>query len=295
MATRAGMAAATSATATTATTGAATLIVADRIAISFGRLAHIARFVRIARAFRPAGDLIGRTMKATDHLAKRLDLALVGGFLALGFLDEFEQLVHRLRGLAQGAERRFNLLKRLANAGRFGWLSRRWRPRFRRHIAVRAMLRWRMALARRAGGRLVSRLFEGFRRRLGRCHFLGSWREERLVIGAALLAGIGVRHFRTRLGRRFDCWIGRQFAGVFGSRLRGGFGRGRVRLVARAGSARASTPAAAAATAARAGGGRSGSRIGWRCWIRHVVQRATACPVAGVKCKQNSANCRLAF
>ena len=34
----------------------------------------------------------------------RIDFALVGGFLPLGFLDQFEQLVHRLRRVAQGAE-----------------------------------------------------------------------------------------------------------------------------------------------------------------------------------------------
>ena len=276
MAMRAGRAAPPFAAASAAMTAATTPGVAGRFAIGIGRLAHIpwlAGFARLARAVRPARDLIGRPVNAPDHLAERLDLTLVSGFLALGFLDQFEQLVHRLRGIAQSAERRFDLLERLADAGGRGGLGRRWR-RLRTRFALGAMLRWRSALARRTSVRLVSRHLEGFRRRFSCSHFLGSGREERFVFGATLLAGIGIAQFRASLGGRFGGGgIGHQFIGVFGSRFRGRSCGGRKGLVARAGPARASASAAAAATAAGAGRGRSGSRIGWRCWIRHVVQR----------------------
>ena len=104
---RAGVAAPSTAAASTATTAATTPAFARRIAIGFGRLAHFARLARIAgfpwlaRTLGPAGDLVGRPVESPDHLAERLDLALVGGLLALGLLDQFEKFVHRLRGRAR--------------------------------------------------------------------------------------------------------------------------------------------------------------------------------------------------
>ena len=77
-----------------------------------------AGFAGLARAVLPALDLIGWPVKAPNHLAQRLDLAFIGGFLALGFLDELEQFVHRLRRVAQGAEGRFDFLECFADGGR---------------------------------------------------------------------------------------------------------------------------------------------------------------------------------
>jgi hypothetical protein len=217
--------------------------------------------------------LIGRPVEAPDHLAKRLDLALVSGFLALGFLDQFEQFVHRLRCIAQSAERRFDFIECLADAGGFGGLGG-WRWRLRTGFALTARWRRRAPLAKRTLEWLVSRLLEGFGGRFGGSHFLRGGREERLVFGATLLAGLRCGKFRASFGRGFGVGdIGRQFIGVFGSRFRRRPCGGRSSLVARGGSARAPASTAAAATAARAGRGGSGSRIGWRCWIWHVVQR----------------------
>lgn len=209
MAMRAGMAAPSTAAPSAPAPAATTPAITGRVAISLGWLARITwlvrvtGFARLARAIRPAGDLVGRPVKAPDRLAKRLDFALVRGFLALGFLNEFEQFVHRFRGVAQGAERRLDFLQRLANAGRFSRLGRRWR-RLRQRLAVPAVLGWRMALARRAGGRLHFCLLESFRRRFGRSHFFGSRREKRLVIGASFLAGIGFGDFRASFGGDFN-------------------------------------------------------------------------------------------
>ena len=87
-------------------------------------------------------------MKAPNRLSERLDLTLVGGFLALGFLNQFEQLVHRFRGVAQGAESRFDFFECLADAGWRGRLGgrRRW---LRLLGAMATRLRWPAPFASR--------------------------------------------------------------------------------------------------------------------------------------------------
>lgn len=251
---RVSAASAAAAPAASAATASPPTAVAGRITISLGRFARLTRFMRVpgiarlARALRPAGDLIRRPVKAADHLAKRLDLALVGGFLALGFLDEFEQFVHRLRRVAQSAERLFHFLERLADAGWRRGLGWRWR-RLRTRFAVAVRRRRRAPLARWTTVGLGCGFLESFRGRFSRGHFLRSGSEERLVFGAAHFGG---GDFSASPGGRFGGDIGRVSFSCFGSRLRAGFCGGRMSLFARAGAAYAHASAATAATATRA-------------------------------------------
>ena len=120
---RASVATATTTAAATTTTAAMTSATAGGLAIGFrrlrfARLVCVAGFARLSRTFLPALDLFEWPVKAPNHLAQRLDLAFVGGFLALGFLDQFEQFVHRLRCVTQGAERGLDFLECLTDGGR---------------------------------------------------------------------------------------------------------------------------------------------------------------------------------
>jgi hypothetical protein len=107
---------------------------------------RLAAFVWLARIVWSARDLIGRAVETPHHLAERLDFSLVGGLLALGLLDEFEEFVHRFRSVAQDAERRFDFFERLPDAGRRGRTGRRQR-RFRARLATFAMFGWRTAFS----------------------------------------------------------------------------------------------------------------------------------------------------
>lgn len=48
-------------------------------------------------------------LDAPDHLAQGLDLALVGGLLAFGFLQQFQDEFHLVEGIAQIVDDQFHV------------------------------------------------------------------------------------------------------------------------------------------------------------------------------------------
>ena len=110
----------------------------------------IAIFTRLARSFRPAGNLIRRAAEASQHLAQCLDLALVGGLLALRLFDQFQQFIQRLDGVAQGAEHGLGLFHGLPDGrGRRRLGGRRQRCRRRSLLATFSLRPWFGARGRR--------------------------------------------------------------------------------------------------------------------------------------------------
>lgn len=94
-------------------------------------------FARLARRFRTAGNLIRRAAEAAQHLAQRLDLAFVGGLLALCLLDQFQQFIQRLGGVAQGSEHGLSFLHGLPDGRGRRWLGgRRQRSGLRPRLAA---------------------------------------------------------------------------------------------------------------------------------------------------------------
>ena len=67
-------------------------------------VAMLARVVTAAtlRMLRPlALNLFGRTLEAPERLAQGFYFALVGGLLALGLLEQFQQFIELVQGIAQ--------------------------------------------------------------------------------------------------------------------------------------------------------------------------------------------------
>ena len=69
-------------------------------------------------------NLLWRTLEAAKLLAKRLNLAFVGGLLALGFFKEFEEFVQLIQRLAQGGDDLHHFVHGFANGRRLRGLER---------------------------------------------------------------------------------------------------------------------------------------------------------------------------
>src|SRR5689334_19343822 len=63
-------------------------------------------------------DFLRRTLETPEHLAKRFDFALVSGFLAFGFLQQFQQLVELVQRVPQGGNNLHCLVDRLPDGSR---------------------------------------------------------------------------------------------------------------------------------------------------------------------------------
>jgi hypothetical protein len=202
-------------------------------------------------------------LELADHGAEGVDFAFVGGFLAFGFLEQFEEFIEGLAGLAQGAEGFLDLLHGGADGGGCGGAEGGWIIGRR---GSRGRGRWAGGLA--PGG-------FGF---LGEHGFVGG-REERFL-AAALFGGrrgfggpgVVVRRavVETVLGKG---WLGLVFGRRhgLGGELRGvGAFRGapgaRGGGVLRGGLGAAPTAACAPAGTAAGAGGRRGVRAGSGIW-----------------------------
>jgi hypothetical protein len=77
-------------------------------------------------------DFFRGPLKAPQLLAQRVDLALVGGLLPLGFLEHFQHLIELIQRFTQGRDDMHHLINRLADGRRLrgaGWWGRRDFPR----------------------------------------------------------------------------------------------------------------------------------------------------------------------
>lgn len=148
------------------------------IAVSSMLAAVVPMLTRIlaARALRMlrwalARKIVGRTLKAPERLTQRFDLALVGGLLAFGLLEQFEQFVELVQGIAQGGDNLHDFVDGLSHRRRLRRLKISRRPWGGSVFAVRRP------------GSLRSFLRLGFRRLVGDFHLRGR-RIELLVVPA---------------------------------------------------------------------------------------------------------------
>ena len=75
-------------------------------------------------------DFLHRAVEPAQLLAQRVDFALVSGFLPLGFLQQFEDLVKLVDGFAERGDDAHDVIDGLVNRGGLGGLEgARWRSR----------------------------------------------------------------------------------------------------------------------------------------------------------------------
>ena len=158
-------AAASTATATRMTTTASTTTAAASIRI-VAVTGLIARGIwraddfRIPRGIGSASDLMNRPLKTPERLAQGFNFAFVGRLLPFRFLDQLEQFIQRLDGIAQAAEHGLSFLDGLTDGGRFSGLKG-WRIMWG-HRANVALLRGALLATF-----LATRRFRGRIKRLG--------------------------------------------------------------------------------------------------------------------------------
>lgn len=108
-------------------------------------------------------NFLRRTLEAAKLLTKRLNLALVGCLLALGFLEELEKFVELIERLAQGGDDLHHFVHGFANGRRLRWLERPERQLWRTLLTFLAhRRRWPLLLAR------LRNWFGGLLLRIGR-------------------------------------------------------------------------------------------------------------------------------
>lgn len=84
------------------------------------------------------------TLEPAHLLAQRFDVALVGGLLPLGFLQQLEHFIHLLERLAQSRDHLHDVIDALANGFLLGRAEIAGRRRWRRLATLMAFFaRWR--------------------------------------------------------------------------------------------------------------------------------------------------------
>ena len=220
--------------------------------------------------------MVGRSVEAAKRLTHRLNFALVRGLLALGFLNEFEQFIQRLDGVAQGAEHGLRFFDGLADRGGCRGLRGRRQGQPFGPCFAEWLARWAIVMLH-ARRRSSGVLFVGFGRRLLDGGLLRCGCKKVFFVRRGYFTDFTDGNISTVIGSLLD-------GGLFGGQLGGqrqllggilqGFDRGvgnGVGHASRCGATPAAATAAATGTRRRTRRGGPGTGIRCRGGIGHHV------------------------